>query len=206
VTGRGGLLGVRATVVLALAGLAFAVSAVAKSPPSQPIDWANSVLPGAVCKSSKPIELRNHSATLTRTGFGNVNSHPNPYVVDVYAASDVVYGNLAGVGDAAAVDVTCSNNGGTADGQLRFADVIFGDLESKARTLGIITPRTSGSRDHVPLLGTPRFSDGKIIVGEAFYGPNDRTCCATGRATTTWAYSHGKLTALHTVITRRAAS
>jgi len=206
VTGRGRLLGVSATAVLALAGLAVAVSAVAESRPLQAIDWANSVLPAAVCKASKPIELHDHSATLARTGFGNVNSHPNPYVVDVYAASDVVDGNLAGVGNAAAVDVTCSNNGGTADGQLRFADVIFGGSVSKVRTLGIITPRISGGPGHVPLLGTPKFSGGKIIVAEAFYGPNDATCCATGRATTTWVYTHGKLTALRTVITKRAAS
>ncbi len=207
VAGRRRLLIGTATALVAVTGPATAISALAQSPPLQAIDWANSILPGTVCESSRPIQLHDHSATLAHTGFGKVNSQPNPYVVDVHAASDVVYGSLAGVGNAAGIDVTCSNNGGTADGQLRFADVIFGGSASNIRTLGIITPQVSGATDnHVPTLGTPKFSGGKIIVREAFYGPNDPTCCSTGRATTTWAYAHGKLKALRTIITKRAAS
>lgn len=38
---------------------------------------------------------------------------------------------------------------------------------------------------------------------EAWYGPNDTTAEASGRATSTWAYRTGKLTAVRTVVTKR---
>ena len=123
----------------------------------------------------------------------------------VAAAYDVTYGQLGGVGPAVAVDVVCSNNGGTADGQIRFADVVFRGSATRVRLVGLITPRQphSSNVSHVPLLGKVKWVDGRIVVAEYWYGPNDPTCCASGRATTTWAYRTGKLTAVRTVVTKR---
>jgi hypothetical protein len=174
--------------------------------PLQAVGWQNETLPGTVCKSSGPIRLHNHVAQIAHTGFGNVSSSgSDPDLVGVAAAYDVTYGQLGGVGPAAAVDVVCSNNGGTADGQIRFADVIFTGSATSVRPVGLITPQQPPSThlSHVPLLGKVKWVDGQIVVTEYWYGPNDPTCCASGRATTTWAYRAGKLNTVRTVVTKR---
>jgi hypothetical protein len=153
--------------------------------------------------------LHNHVAEIARTGFGDVNSSgSNPDLVRVAAAYDVTYGQLGGVGSAAAVYVACSNNGGTADGQIRFADAIFSGSATSVHSVGLITPQQPrrAKVSHVPLLGKVRWVGGRILAAEYWYGPNDPTCCATGRATTTWAYRTGTLTAIRTVVTKRPTS
>jgi hypothetical protein len=188
--------------VVAVAGVASAQTSL----PLQAVGWQNETLPRAVCKSSRSIRLHNHVARIAHTGFGNVNSSgSDPDLVRVAGAYDVTYGRLGGVGPAAAVDVVCSNNGGTADGQIRFADVVFSGSATSVRPVGLITPQQSGRSkvSHVPLLVKVKWVDGRVVVAEYWYGPNDPTCCASGRATTTWAYRTGKLTAVRTVITRR---
>ena len=169
--------------------------------------WQNETLPGAACMASSPIRLHNHVAQISHTGFGDVNSSgSNPDLVQVAAAYDVSDGQLGGVGPATAVDVVCSNNGGTADGQIRFAEVVFSGTATRAHAVGLITPQQPhrAKVSHVPLLGKVKWVDGQIIVTEYWYGPNDPTCCASGRATTTWAYRTGKLTAVRIVVTKRS--
>jgi hypothetical protein len=188
--------------VLGVAGVASAQTTL----PLQAVGWQNETLPGAACKANSPIRLRNHVAQISHTGFGDVNSFgSNPDLVQVAAAYDVTYGQLGGVGPAAAVDVVCSNNGGTADGQVRFAEVVFSGTATNVRAVGLITPQQPdiAKVGHVPLLGKVRWVNGRIVVAEYWYGPNDPTCCASGRATTTWAYRTGKLTAVRTVVTKR---
>jgi hypothetical protein len=187
---------------LAATGMASAQASL----PLQAVGWQNETLPGAVCKSSRPIRLHNHVAKIAHTGFGNVNSSgSDPDLVVVAAAHNVTFGQLGGVGPAAAVDVVCSNNGGTADGQLRFADVVFNGSATRVRPIGLITPQQAPSSNlsHAPLLGKVKWLDGQIVVTEYWYGPNDPTCCASGRATTTWAYRAGKLTTVRTTVTKR---
>jgi hypothetical protein len=199
----GGLAG--AAALAALVGVA-AVASAQSTLPLQAVGWQNETLPGAACKAGSPIRLHNHVAQISHTGFGDVNSSgSNPDLVQVAAAYDVSYGQLGGVGPAAAVDVVCSNNGGTADGQIRFAEVVFSGSATNARAVGLITPQQPHQANvgHVPLLGKVKWVNGRIVVAEAWYGPNDPTCCASGRATTTWAYRTGKLTAVHTVVTKR---
>jgi hypothetical protein len=188
--------------VVAVAGVASAQTSL----PLQAVGWQNEPLPGAVCKSSSPIRLHNHVAQVAHTGFGDVNSSgSDPDLVRVAAAYDVTYGRLGGVGPAAAVDVVCSNNGGTADGQIRFAEVVFSGSAASVHPVGLITPQQPrrAKVSHVPLLGKVKWVDGRIVVAEYWYGPNDSTCCASGRATTTWAYRASKLTAVRTVVTKR---
>lgn len=199
----GGLAG--AVALSAVVGTA-AVASAHSTLPLQAVGWQNETLPGAVCRASSPIRLHDHIAQISHTRFGDVDSFgSNPDLVGVAAAYHVTYGQLDGVGHAAAVDVVCSNNGGTADGQIRFADVVFSGSATGVRPVGLITPRQPhGSKvSHVPLLGKVKWIDGRIVVAEYWYGPNDPTCCASGRATTTWAYRSGKLTAVRTVVTKR---
>ena len=193
--------------VAALAALigAAAVASAQTRLSLQAVGWQNEPLPGGVCKASRPIRLHNHTAQISHTAFGNVNSFgSDPDLVRVAAAYDVTYGKLGGVGPAASVDAVCSNNGGTADGQIRFADVVFRGSATSVRLVGLITPRQphSSNVSHVPLLGKVKWVHGRIVVDEYWYGPSDPTCCASGRATTTWAYRTGKLTAVRTVVTK----
>lgn len=201
----GGLVGLAALAAgVAVAGLASAQTSL----PLQAVGWQNEPLPGPVCKSSRAIRLHHHVAQIAHTGFGDVNSSgSDPDLVRVAAAYEVTFGQLGGVGPAAAVDVVCSNNGGTADGQIRFADVVFAGSASSAHSIGLITPQQPrrAKVSHVPLLGKVKWVGGRIVVPEYWYGPNDPTCCASGRATTTWAYRHGKLKAVRTVVTKRPA-
>jgi hypothetical protein len=144
-----------AAALSALVGTA-AIASAQTTLPLQAVGWQNETLPGAVCQASGPIRLHDHIAQVSHTGFGDVDSFgSNPDLVRVAAAYDVTYGRLGGVGPAAAVDVVCSNNGGTADGQIRFADVIFGGSATSVRPVGLITPRQGHSSNvsHVPLLG-----------------------------------------------------
>jgi hypothetical protein len=199
----GGLAG--AVALSALVGAAAGASA-QTTLPLQAVGWQNETLPGAVCRATRPIRLHDHIAQIPHTGFGDVNSSgSNRDLVHVAAAYDVTYGQLGGVGPAAAVDVACSNNGGTADGQIRFADIVFSGSATSVRPVGLITPQQPhrAKVSHVPLLGKVKWVDGRIVVAEYWYGPNDPTCCASGRATTTWAYRTGKLTAVRTAVTKR---
>lgn len=189
------------------AGVAAAgVASAQTSLPLQAVGWPNETLPGAACKSASPIHLHHHVAQIKHTGFGDVDSSGSDSdLVQVAAAYDVTYGQLRGVGPAVAVDVVCSNNGGTADGQIRFADVIFSGSATSVRPVGVITPQQPHrpKASHVPLIGKVKWDNGRIVVAEYWYGLNDPTCCASGRATTTWAYRTGKLTAVRTVVTKR---
>ena len=186
--------------VVGVAGVASAQTTL----PLQAVGWQNEPLPGVVCKARSPIRLHNHTAQIPHTAFGNVNSFgSDPDLVRVAAAYDVTYGKLGGVGPAASVDAVCSNNGGTADGQIRFAEVVFSGSATNARAVGLITPQQPHQVSHVPLLGKVKWVNGRVVVAEYWYGPNDPTCCASGRATTTWAYRSGKLAAVRTVVTKR---
>ncbi len=74
-------------------------------------------------------------------------------------------------GVAATVDVVCSNNGGTADGQIRFAEIVFSGSATRVRAVGLITPQQPPSADlsHVPLLGKVKWVNGRIVVTESWY-------------------------------------
>jgi hypothetical protein len=121
-------------------------------------------------------------------------------VVDVATVS---YGDLTGDGrDVAAVSVICSNDGGTADGQLAFADIVFGAVEGHLRVLGILRPQQplTPASDHVPTMTEVMIGPGQIIGPQNWYGPNDPTAGGSGRATTTWRYSHSEFRVARTVV------
>jgi hypothetical protein len=165
------------------------------------VDWQSAELPGGVCDASSPIRLRRGYASVR----GPLDGWWARLDVELAGAPPrVSYGELAGR-PAAAVEVLCSNAGGTADGQLISSDVVFLQSAGSLRAIGILTPRQppSAATAHIPLEGAVRFAGGRLEASEYWYGPSDPTCCASGRARTLWAYRGGALRALRTTVLRK---
>jgi hypothetical protein len=139
-----------------------------------------------------------------RNGFAAVHSLLFPWWAPVVVGiGPIRYGDLDGDGHAeAAATVNCSNGGGTAAGQLRFAGVIYSVRARTLRTLAVVAPRQPYTGPaHVPLL-IATIAGGRVIAHESWYGPADGDCCASGRAHTIWRYAHGRLRVVRTVVDR----
>jgi len=171
------------------------------------VNWLDVALPGSVCGASHPIQLRGGTAFVAQTRWGRrwrTKVHwPAWPRVTVYAGwNPVVYGDLDGDGrDEAALGVLCSIPRGTASSVLAYAQVIFTAAENAPRTIGVVTPQSPGT------YGAPRvhvnIRRGTIVAHEYWYGPNDGTCCRSGRSTTVWQYRNGTLSPVKTVVERR---
>ena len=175
------------------------------SPDLHALDWSKVSLPGGACGSSRPIHPHEYEygpAALVHTDV----DLPwwNPVVVSSW--SKPVFGDLDGDGrDEAALGVDCTNGGGTAGGQLLFSNVIFKAVGNRLRVVGIVTPRQplAPETQHVPLANVVAIERGKVVVSEAWYGPQDGDCCASGRGRTIWSYAAGKLRPTRTTILQR---
>jgi hypothetical protein len=155
------------------------------------VDWANVSVPGSACGATHSIRLHNDRAVVDSPRWPSV-----PRVTVHAGWNPVVYGNLDVVGqDEAALVVGCSNGGGTAAGALAYAQVIFTSARKSLRVIGVVTPQQPRKPNRLPTLVTVKIRHGKVIAREAWYGPNDGTCCPSGRTTTVWTYAHGALRA-----------
>jgi len=169
----------------ALSGMGFGVSTV----DVHKVDWANVSIPGSVCGAPHSMRLHKRRAVVTSKRWPSV-----PRVTVEAGWNPVVYGNLDGVGqDEAALIVGCSNGGGTADGFLAYAQVIFTTAGKSLRVISVVTPKQAHKANRLPTLVTVKIRRGKVIAHEAWYGANDGTCCPSGRTTTVWKYASGKL-------------
>jgi hypothetical protein len=168
------------------------------------VDWNNSSVPGRACFRSDDIRLHDGNVLLP----DNVHGRP------VRPGSDgvrydqlglggrVAYGDFQGDGhDDAAVPLDCNNNGGTADGLLLNSVAVYSGRTGAPTYLGLITPRHQPEHVLPTLLSVASITSGTITVHEAWYGPNDMTCCPHGRATSTWSLSAGKVVPVATKIT-----
>jgi len=169
------------------------------------VGWGSVTLPGSVCGASEPIRLHHGSAFITPipARFSG-DSFPGRRGVTVDSAPDgVVFGDLEGSGrDYAGLAVNCNNGGGTADGVLLYAWVIFSGRGGRLSVVGTVTPQVQPS-EQLPTQIEVAIKPGKITASEFFYGPADATCCSSGRATTIWTYAHRTLLPGMPAITRR---
>ena len=178
------------------------------------VNWATVTLPASACGASRPIQLHRPSWALTRTeGAAFFTPIPRRWAhaefygkqgVTVESGWDpVAFGDLNGNGtDDAGLVYNCNNGGGTADGVLLEGWVIFSGRGGKPSVVGIVTPRVQPP-NVLPTLVEITIKPGRITAHEFFYGANDGTCCASGRATTIWTYANGILRPGVPVITRR---
>jgi hypothetical protein len=177
------------------------------SPDLRSLDWRTITLPGGACGSSRPLRPRRYEYGPAAIVHPDVDLlWWNPVVV--YSWSKPVFGDLDGDGrDEAALDVDCTNGGGTAGGQLAFSEVVFEAVGSSLRVVGILTPRQPLEPGaHVPLSHVVTIERGKVVVSEAWYGPDDGDCCASGRVRTIWTYAAGKLRPTRTTVLRKPTS
>jgi hypothetical protein len=166
------------------------------------VDWAEVTVPGSVCGATHSIRLHKSQAVVDSPRWPAW-----PHVTVDAGWNPVVYGNLDGVGqDEAALVVDCNNGGGTADGVLTYAQVIFTNAGNSLRVIGVLTPQQPRKANTLPTLLTVKIRRGKVIAREAWYGPNDGTCCPSGRATTVWTYAREALRAGAPTVTKTPAS
>jgi hypothetical protein len=172
------------------------------------VDWAKVTLPASVCGASHPIRVRRHHAVVVSHRWGRQWRSPAwpswPRVTVDSGWNPIVYGDLDGDGsDEGALVVGCNNGGRTADGFLAYAQVIFTAGKKSPEVIGIVTPQQSPNPNVLPTLLQVVIGRGKVVAHEAWYGPDDGTCCPSGRSTTTWKFIKGRLKAVKTVVQER---
>jgi hypothetical protein len=147
------------------------------------VKWGEVTVPGRLCRVDHPIKLHHGDARLKHSGFG-------PLDVSETGPS---YGNLAaGLPVApqpvAALQVWCSNQGGTAAGQLAEGLVVFSGAGGRLHVLGTLTPqyRPHAGHVHIPFVAVKSIGGERIVTTEFFYTGSDADCCPSGRALTTW--------------------
>ena len=93
--------------------------------------WGDVTVPGWLCRVNHPIQLHHGDARLRHSGFGPLDvSETGP-----------AYGNLGGGQQVAALQVWCSNQGGTAAGELAEGLVRSAGGRPALHVLGMLTPQ-----------------------------------------------------------------
>lgn len=159
------------------------------------VTWGDISVPGSLCFQSSPIQLHNGQAQRLDSvhGYPNAGSSGPSYVdiEDNYAP--VRYFDLAPGVPVAFVPIECNNNGGTADGVILYALLVYEGGPGHVTLIGTIRPRVQPPDVLPTLLGVQSVTAGRIVVSESWYRPHDGTCCPSGKATSTWGYSHGAI-------------
>ena len=163
------------------------------------VDWSSVTLPDRVCGATRPIHLNRGKAVADSQRWSELGySH-----VHVDSVQPPHYGDLDDDGqDEAALDVVCSNGGGTAGGILGYADIIFTEGPLQPKVVGIVTPQKKPPTGPATLLSVTLRSQ-TIVANESWHveSPFPRPCCIHGRAVTTWKYSRGTLRPIRIVVT-----
>jgi hypothetical protein len=165
------------TTGTAFAGTAFAQPA-GQSLNLHHVKWGNVAVPGGLCRVKGPIQLHNGDARLRHSGFGPLD----------VSESGPAYGNLGNGQQVAALQVWCSNQGGTAAGELAEGLVVFSGAGGHLHVLGTLTPqyRPHAGHVHIPFVAVKSIGSERIVTNEFFYTGSDADCCPSGRALTTW--------------------
>ncbi len=144
---------------------------------AQALDWGDMAIPGQMCQVSGQIQLHDGAAKLSHSGLG-------PLFVQLGA---VTHGFLARDFPVAALNILCSNRGGT-----QLADGIFVfTTAGQPRFLGLLTPQyREPQAPLMPLIAVEHIdTQGHIATVEYFYLPGNADCCPTGRATSIWKWT-----------------
>jgi hypothetical protein len=156
--------------------------------------WTDVAVPASVCGGEGMAELHDFAAFVSSKQWTDSWVGPSPSVVAnqvELTLAGAQYGDLDADGkDEAVVAVWCLNGGGTADGQLAQALVVFTSVDTEPTAIGVLTSSRRDPDVHSPFFDTERTKIGyrKISVAEVFYGPKDATCCPSGRASTEWRF------------------
>jgi hypothetical protein len=178
------------------------------------VEWTTIAAPGEACQTAGQIQLHDEVA------YGGVHygtalvpdeqrglpeppyATGGPKYVRIDYTGGVTYGDLNGDGrDEAAVPLWCSNGGGTADGALLYSLAMFTGQTGTLQLVGLITAQQQLVDELPTLLSNPKLTTGAVVVQEAWYGPHDSTCCPSGQAVSTWAYTSGQLRPESTAVT-----
>ncbi|MFF7764153.1 hypothetical protein [Streptomyces griseorubiginosus] len=157
-------------------------------------DWRNVEIPGTLCRSPKPIRLRDGSAINVPSDFDG--PEPN-FPQDVAALTDkIFYGDITGDNrDEAALPVLCANHDSTAAGQRAMGILVFDGGAQKLSVLGTLTSRKPRLGEPPNLLKVDSMKPGGITVVDSFYLKDDANCCPSGEAEESWVYRKGRLVA-----------
>jgi hypothetical protein len=163
------------------------------------VDWSDVSVPGSVCGAEKPIRLHDGGAV--------VESAVEPWwpAVGVNSWLKTSYGELAGR-QVAVIYLYCSNRGGTADGELAFAAVVYTLKAHTLSVLGVLTPRQplSPNASQVPSLSRVTIRAGEVIAQEYWYAPGAGPAGEGQFARTFWKLRGGVLTPVRTVVGKSA--
>jgi hypothetical protein len=177
------------------AGTAFALPT--SSPPRHAlnlhhVNWGDVAIPGQLCRVKGVIRLHKGLARISHSGYG-------PLEVSAFGPA---YGDLGGGQQVAALQVWCSNQGGTAAGQLAEGLIVFSGAGGKLHSLGTLTPQyRPRSASHIPFIVVKSIGAERIVTTEAWYTSTDGDCCPSGRAITSWHWNGRSFKPGRTIIT-----
>jgi hypothetical protein len=149
------------------------------------VKWSEASLPARVCGGRGVIHLHDGQANIRSERWSRFPR------VRISVSGAVTYGDIDGDGHAdAVVPVWCDNGSGTADGQLAESLVVFKADGGEGRSvLGIVPTTQPKILDvHPAYFARARIARNEVSVDELWYGPQDMTCCPSGRVTTVWTY------------------
>ncbi|GGW65533.1 hypothetical protein [Streptomyces xantholiticus] len=158
------------------------------------VDWRSVEIPGSLCRSPKPIRLRDGSAVNVPSDFDG----PEPNMPqDVAALTDeIFYGDITGDDrDESALPVVCANHDSTAAGQRAMGILVFDGGARELSVLGTLTSRKPRLGEPPNLLKVESMKPGRITIVDSFYLKDDFNCCPSGQVEETWVYRQGRLAA-----------
>jgi hypothetical protein len=181
----------------AMSGLAPSPPEVsAQTPDGHTVNWGDIAVPGQLCQVDGWIQLHDGIARLSHSGLG-------PLFVQMIA---VTHGDLERGFPVAALQVLCSNQGGTAAGKLADGIFVFASA-GRPRFLGLLTPQYRPEQlapSYIPTMSVAHIdTQAHIATTEYFYTPANPDCCPSGRASTIWTWTGRTFIPGRTKITSR---
>lgn len=151
-----------------------------------------------VCGGTRPIKLHHLRGAPSSFGIAEITPIPlrwKPYNFPSWQRVELwtngpIYGDLGGdAGAVAALSFSCTNGGGTADGELLNGSVVFSGAGDKLAVAGVVTPQAKHHPTDPPTTIGIKVAPGKITADEFWSDRGD----VAGWATTVWTHANGRL-------------